>query len=709
VEVFDDEALISLADLAEMAGVTRPAVSNWRRRNTDFPRPVRETGATSLFRLGDLRAWMRAHGKRLRAPSVDQQLWSSLNRMRGEVRPEDAAQAAMILLGYLALESRLDSDSRGGLAAVLGVGLDELNRYLWHLHQEAARLGFGDVFGAVVKLDDHLSRGWPEYWPFLMEAVYLASRVGIGEAFEGLVAAADRGSRGAGEYVTPQSVADLVATLATPINGIVLDPACGYGSFLIAASRRATKPVRLAGQDIDPNACRITRLRMFVHGLHAEVAQGNTLKDGALMHPAEADLIMADPPLGAPWRPGMSKLAEHMPFGAPPPSRAELAWLQDGIMKLRPGGRAMYLLGAGSLFRGGKERDIRCRLIEAGAVQAIITLPSALYPATTIPMALWIVGRPGERPDDTILLVDAASLGRRHRNRTELSDSDIAAIHRCFQAWLAGNQPPAIEGVRAAAIPLKTLLAGEGTLLPDRWAQDAAQDPRNRLQRIRNARRELEAAGHVFSQALPPIPGIEITEAEPSQSAPTDRLGELARIIRPRRIDGAAAGTGTTPLIRPKDLGFDLLVTPSGRVDLNDLTSAIEVTEPGDVVVLPDGAKSRAAVDHAGGAVVGAPLQIVRPLHRGLDPTVLAALITIFGPRYAVGSTAKHVDLFELEVPYPTPQLASWLRRALETLGEQRRQALAAVEAIDELKADLVEGLCTRTLKLGGDLLDGMR
>jgi type I restriction-modification system DNA methylase subunit/predicted DNA-binding transcriptional regulator AlpA len=709
VEVFDSEALVSLADLAEMAGVTRPAVSNWRRRNPDFPRPVRETGATSLFRLADLRAWMRAHSKRLQAPSVDQQLWSSLNRMRGEVRPDEAAQAAMILLGYLALESRLDSHYRGGLAAVLGVGLDDLNRYLWRLHQEAVRLGFGDIFGDVVKLDDHLSRGWPEYWPFLIEAVDLASRVGIGQVFEGLIAAADRGSRGAGEYVTPQSVADLVATLATPINGTVLDPACGYGSFLITASRKATKPLRLTGQDIDPSACRITRLRMFVHGLHAEVAQGNTLKDGPLVHPAEADLIMADPPLGAPWRPDISKAAQHMPFGAPPPSRAEMAWLQDGIMKLRPGGRAMYLLGAGSLFRGGRERDIRCRLIEAGAVEAIITLPSALYPATTTPMALWIVGRPRKRNNDTILLVDAASLGRRHRNRTELSDSDIAAIHGCYQSWLAGSHPPAIDGVRAAAISVKTLLAGDGTLIPDRWAQGSAQDPRHRLQRIRNARRELEAAGHVFSQALPPIPGIEITEGEASHSAPTARLGELARIIRPRRIDGEAAGTGTMPLIRSKDLGVDLWVTPSGRVDNNDLTSASEVTEPGDVVVLPDGAKPRAAVDHGGGALVGAPLQIVRPLHRGLDPIVLAALITLFGPRYAVGSTVKHVDLFELEVPYPDSQLASWLRRALETLGEQRRQALAAVQAIDDLKADLVEGLCTRTLKLGDSVFDGTR
>ena len=104
----DNDALVSLADLAEMAGVSRPAVSNWRRRNPDFPSPVAETGATSLFRLGDLRLWMANHGKRLDVRSVDQLVWSALNPARGAVLPEEAAQAGMSLLGYLALALQLD-------------------------------------------------------------------------------------------------------------------------------------------------------------------------------------------------------------------------------------------------------------------------------------------------------------------------------------------------------------------------------------------------------------------------------------------------------------------------------------------------------------------------------------------------------------------------------------------------------------------------
>jgi SAM-dependent methyltransferase len=702
----DSEALVSLADLAEMANVSRPAASNWRRRYPDFPLPVRETGATSLFRLADLQAWMGEHGKRLEAPSIDQLVWTILNRMRGEVRPEEAAYAAMMLLGYLALERHIDGSKTSGLRTVLGSDLDELHRYLWRLRQEARQVGLGDMFGETDELERDLSLRWREYWPVLMEVEDLAARVGISEVFEGLVAAADRGARGAGENVTPQSVADLVTALVAPITGTVHDPACGYGSFLLAASRKAAAPLRLSGQDINPGVCRIARLRMFVHGLRAEVVQGNTLMNGPGVRPVEADLIMADPPLGAPWHPDRVPAAAYMPFGVPPPSRAEMAWLQDGIMKLRPDGRALYLLSAGSLFRGGRERYIRCGLIEAGAVQAVITLPSSLYPATTVSMALWIVGRPGEGDHDTILLLDASSLGSRHRNRTELSDSDIAAIRDCYHAWLAGSELPAIDGVRATAIPVQALLAADGNLTSARWVQDAVQDPQRRLQRIGNARRELQEASGAFSKASVPIPALEAAACEPAQRGPTVRLGEFTRIIRPRRIDAEAAETGTVPLIRSKDLGPDLVVSASGRIE-GELASANEVTQPGDVIVLADGAKPRAAVDQHGGAVVGAPLQIVRPLQSAFDPTVLAALITLYAPRYAVGSTIKHVDLSELELPYPGTEVVGWLRQALAALGEQRRQAAAAVRAIDSLSADLVEGLCTRTLKVGDGLFDG--
>jgi predicted DNA-binding transcriptional regulator AlpA/SAM-dependent methyltransferase len=697
-----EEALISLADLADMAGVSRPAVSNWRRRNDDFPSPVKETGATSLFRLAELQAWMRSHGKRFKAPSVDQLVWSALNRMRGQVLPEEAAEAAMILLGYMALASRLGESDQTELRSAAGLDLDALNRYLLHLSREAWRIGLGDILVPEAELP----WWWDQSRSFLIETVELAAAFGVSEVFEALIAAAARGSRGAGEHATPSSVADLMVALADPIRGVVFDPACGHGTLLLAADREAKAPLTLIGQEINPTVRRIARLRMFVHGLDAEVVRGDTLRDDGPEQTAKVDLVLADPPFGPSWRPEEARMPLKLRFGVPPASRAELAWLQDGIARLRPGGLAIYVFPAGPLFRAGIERDIRCRLIEAHAIQAIVALPPSLYPSTNIPVALWIAGRPGERDDDQVLLIDASKLGVRRRSRTELTEADIIAIESCFRAWQARNELPSIEEVQTAMVSSERLLENDGILNPSRWVNQAVESPLRRLERIGNALRDLDTAKNAFSLTLPFIPDLEPAYGDTLDRHQTFRLGEVARIIRPRRIDPEAIGTGAASLIRLKDINPDMAVFPGDSVDIKALTSPVELTQPGDVVVMADGAKPRAAVDHAGGAVVGAPLQIVRPQRDFLDPTVLAALITLFAPRYAVGSSVKYVDLPAMELPYPDAEVAHVLRQALQALGKERRRAVAAVKAIDELRDVLVDGLCSGTLKPSYDVFD---
>ena len=141
-------------------------------------------------------------------------------------------------------------------------------------------------------------------------------------------------------------------------------------------------------------------------------------------------------------------------------------------------------------------------------------------------------------------------------------------------------------------------------------------------------------------------------------------------------------------------------------VDLKLVAGAVELTQPGDVLVLADGTRPRAGVDHVGGAAVSAPLMILRPRPDSMDPSVLAALITSIAPNYAVGTAVKHVDLSALQIPCPDPRTTRWLAKALDALGEQRRQALAAVQAIDELRTDLIEGLGSQALKLPSETLD---
>src|SRR5699024_10877889 len=45
----DDEQQVTAADIARLAGVTRAAVSNWRRRHDDFPSPTRAPASSPLL------------------------------------------------------------------------------------------------------------------------------------------------------------------------------------------------------------------------------------------------------------------------------------------------------------------------------------------------------------------------------------------------------------------------------------------------------------------------------------------------------------------------------------------------------------------------------------------------------------------------------------------------------------------------------------
>lgn len=56
------EQLIGVFEIAEMAGVTASAITNWRRRSTDFPKPLAELKSGPVFSESSVRRWLSARG-----------------------------------------------------------------------------------------------------------------------------------------------------------------------------------------------------------------------------------------------------------------------------------------------------------------------------------------------------------------------------------------------------------------------------------------------------------------------------------------------------------------------------------------------------------------------------------------------------------------------------------------------------------------------
>src|SRR5689334_12570066 len=53
--------MVGLAEVAELAGVTPAAVSNWRTRFDDFPQPLAALRSGPVFDESHIRRWLRNH------------------------------------------------------------------------------------------------------------------------------------------------------------------------------------------------------------------------------------------------------------------------------------------------------------------------------------------------------------------------------------------------------------------------------------------------------------------------------------------------------------------------------------------------------------------------------------------------------------------------------------------------------------------------
>src|SRR5690606_36823470 len=71
------DAMVTAADIARLAGVGRAAVSNWRRRHDDFPQPVGGTATSPVFSLNEIKAWLLSHSEGRELP-LREWLWQDL-------------------------------------------------------------------------------------------------------------------------------------------------------------------------------------------------------------------------------------------------------------------------------------------------------------------------------------------------------------------------------------------------------------------------------------------------------------------------------------------------------------------------------------------------------------------------------------------------------------------------------------------------------
>ncbi|MEV0975274.1 N-6 DNA methylase [Streptomyces sp. NPDC049915] len=353
-------AVVTAAEIARLAGVTRAAVSNWRRRHPDFPRPAAGTATSPLFALTEVQQWLDRQGKG-RETSAEVDLWHELRAQYGDDLLTALGAVGARLVGT-AVEQPLAEPAAAALSALSA--------------ERGAHALYADLIERCIASTTR-SGGEP------MTTL----------ALERIVAA----------FTGPTGVA---AEASERTVRTVYDPTCGIGTLLLTAVPGGHR----YGQELNPAMAAIAEFRAWLDGRTATLACGDSLRKDAFPD-LRADLVVCDPPVGvADWGRDDLLLDPRWELGVPPRSESELAWVQHCYAHTAPGGRALLVLPSSVAYRKAGRR-IRAELVRRGLLASVVALPPGLMSSHAQPVHLWILRRPakGDPAPTHIRMIDLST------------------------------------------------------------------------------------------------------------------------------------------------------------------------------------------------------------------------------------------------------------------------------------------------------------
>ncbi|MGN7157765.1 N-6 DNA methylase [Dietzia cercidiphylli] len=629
-------SLVAASDIADLAGVSRAAVSNWRRRHADFPEQVAGTKSKPLYALPEVQAWLTKKHYAVERVSTEAKVWAAMNTLRGPYSPE---QSAIVVLA-LAAERVMGDDAPASL---------ELSRLTSPQDDDQHRIE--QVREVVASVDQS---------ELASVADFALERTARAE-----------GRKGAWSDIIGSRTSHLLASVAANHpGGVVYDPACGIASALIELADTSQFDDYI-GHDINDRALAIAEVRAALHRVPLQLAEADILRtdpDPGL----RADVVIAEPPFAMRMDVD-SRLTDprFFSFGAPPPSNADTAWLQHAIAHLGDTGRAFIITPHGPLFRGGVEEQIRAEMLRQGCVETIVGLPGGMAAHTSIPLALWVLRRPTNEHSD-VLFVDASAI-------------DDAEKH--VAQWLSDKS--ALAEVPHVRVPVSDIVDDEAQLTPQRWL---ATDERS-ADKVQTAFAAATTAMRDATQALTDASGrITFRQDAPSRTLTVKDLireGVIERVRRrsPRNPEGAIKNA----MVGARAITTRTLPGPPPAELLGD---GMDLTKASDILVLAQ-ANIRALVDDDGGHLLAPVVEQVRVLKPDVvDPHYLAAMLSgSWNRRFLVGTTIQRAKLTDLEVPLAPMDDQKRLVAALAQVEGLRNAAETITEASETLSSSLLDAV----------------
>ncbi len=268
----------------------------------------------------------------------------------------------------------------------------------------------------------------------------------IYEYFLGAFARAE-GQRG-GEFFTPRSLVKLIVEVIEPFHGKIFDPACGSGGMFVQSADFVKAHKKEPSSEISVYGCEkvdetrdLCVMNLAVHGLSGDIRSANSYYENPHALAGQFDFVMANPPFNvdAVDKEKIKDDKARFPFGMPKPDNANYLWIQLFYAALSKKGRGGFVMANSASDARQSEQEIRKKLIQAGAVDVMISIGPNFFYTVTLPCTLWFFdrGKVGTPREKTVLFLDARhvfrQVDRAHRKFSPRQIEFLANIVRLYR------------------------------------------------------------------------------------------------------------------------------------------------------------------------------------------------------------------------------------------------------------------------------------
>ena len=291
------------------------------------------------------------------------------------------------------------------------------------------------------------------------------------------------GAQEGGEFFTPPSLVNAIVNIIEPNHGTVFDPACGSAGMFVQTAHfieeelqtEASQKVTFYGQEKADTNTKLAKMNMAVHGLDANIMQGNSFYTDHHDLVGKCDFVMANPPFNVD---GVDKKKEsvkndpRLPFGLPKNDNANYLWIQYFYNYLNENGRAGFVMASSASDAGHSEKTIRQKLVETGAVDVMVSIGTKFFYTRSLPCSLWFFDRSKEQDEERAnktLMLDLRDVYRKvSSNLHDFTDEHLKNIHAIvalyrgdnslFEQTLASYKKSAEEHLKEANTILKSII-----------------------------------------------------------------------------------------------------------------------------------------------------------------------------------------------------------------------------------------------------------